>query len=100
MVNTEIITIGDEILIGHTLDSNSAFIAEKLNAIGLYVNRITSVGDNSSEIYKALDEVVSRSNFVIITGGLGPTKDDITKNVLCDFFNTKLVLNQNVLKHI
>ena len=96
----EIITIGDEILIGQIVDTNSAWIAQELNQIGIRISQITSISDNRHHILEALEIAKKRSNIVFITGGLGPTKDDITKQTLCDFFDTKLVLNKDVLKMI
>ncbi|MBP2830632.1 competence/damage-inducible protein A [Aquimarina sp. U1-2] len=99
-MNAEIITIGDEILIGQIIDSNSAFIAKKLNKIGVEVYQITSISDERQHIRNALDEARKRADIIIITGGLGPTKDDITKHTLCAYFNDTLVRNDTVLKHI
>ena len=96
----EIITIGDEILIGQIVDTNSAFIATELNKIGVSVFQITSVQDDKSHILKALRDAEARSQIVIITGGLGPTKDDITKHTLCEFLDDVLVENKQVLAHI
>ena len=96
----EIITIGDEILIGQIVDSNSAFIGKELNKIGISVYQITSVQDDENHILQALKEAQSRAQIVIITGGLGPTKDDITKHTLCKYFNDTLVENKEVLLHI
>ena len=96
----EIITIGDEILIGQIVDTNSAFIAKELNKIGISVYQITSVQDERQHILNALAEAKSRAQIVIVTGGLGPTKDDITKHTFCEFFNDKLVQNDEVLKHV
>ncbi len=96
----EIITIGDEILIGQIVDTNSAFIATELNKIGVSVFQITSVQDDKSHILKALRDAEARSQIVIITGGLGPTKDDITKHTLCEFLDDVLVENKQVLDHI
>lgn len=96
----EIITIGDEILIGQIIDTNSAFIASELNKIGISVYQITSVQDDKTHILNALKEARSRAQIIIITGGLGPTKDDITKHTLCEFFNDTLVQNGEVLAHI
>lgn len=99
-VNASIITIGDELLIGQTVDTNSAFIAQELNKIGVWVKRRVAVGDNYDDIMQALDVESEDSQIIIITGGLGPTKDDITKTVLCDYFGGKLVVNEKVLEHI
>ena len=96
----EIITIGDEILIGQIVDTNSAFIAKELNKIGISVYQITSVQDERRHILAALAEAKSRAQIVIVTGGLGPTKDDITKHTFCEFFNDKLVRNDDVLQHV
>ena len=99
-MKAEIITIGDEILIGQIIDTNSAFIAKELNKIGISVKQISTVEDEKSHILEALYEAKNRADIIIITGGLGPTKDDITKDCLCEFFNDKLVKNEEVLKHI
>jgi nicotinamide-nucleotide amidase len=90
----EIITIGDEILIGQVVDTNSAWMAQQLNLAGIEVHQITSVHDNRDHILVALEEAEQRADVVLITGGLGPTKDDITKNVLCEYFHTSLVFHQ------
>jgi nicotinamide-nucleotide amidase len=95
-----IITIGDELLIGQVVDTNSAWIAQELNKTGVWVKRRVSVGDDKEEIVRALNEESHGSNILIITGGLGPTNDDITKQVLCEYFGGKLVVNEDVLKHI
>lgn len=99
-MQAEIITIGDEILIGQIVDSNSAFISKELNKIGVSVYQITSVQDDQAHIIEALEIAGNRSSVVILTGGLGPTKDDITKHTLCDFFGDNLVENKDVLNHI
>ncbi len=96
----EIITIGDEILIGQIIDTNSAFIASELNKIGISVFQITTVQDDRSHILKALEEAESRAEVIITTGGLGPTKDDITKKTLCEYLDDELVTDQNVLTHV
>jgi nicotinamide-nucleotide amidase len=100
MVLCSIITIGDELLIGQTIDTNSAFIGQELNKIGVWVKRRVAVGDVYDDIWKALDEESQHSDIIIITGGLGPTADDITKPLLCEYFGGKLVINEQVLKHI
>jgi nicotinamide-nucleotide amidase len=100
VVNASIITIGDELLIGQTIDTNSAFIAQELNKIGIWVRRRVAVGDDWDEIWKALDEESEESKIIIITGGLGPTADDITKPLLCRYFGGKLVVNETVLQHV
>ncbi len=98
--NAEIITIGDEILIGQIVDTNSAWLSQQLNLIGINVYQITSVSDNKDHIINALNEASSRVNLIIITGGLGPTRDDITKSTITGYFNSKLVRNPDVYKHI
>jgi nicotinamide-nucleotide amidase len=96
----EIITIGDEILIGQIIDTNSAFIAQELNKIGVSVVQITSIQDDKTHILKSLKDAESRADIVLITGGLGPTKDDVTKNTLCEYFSDHLVEDESVLQHI
>ena len=95
-----IITIGDELLIGQTIDTNSAWMGAELSKSGFDVYRITSIHDRREDIIYALNEAAGKIDVVLITGGLGPTSDDITKQTLCEFFNTHLVINQEVLKMI
>ena len=90
-ISAEVITIGDEILIGQILDTNSAWIGTHLNDMGIWLSRIVSIGDNAEDIRKALKSAGNRADVVFITGGLGPTRDDITKSVLAGYFNTDLV---------
>jgi len=99
-VNASIITIGDELLIGQTVDTNSAWIAQELNKAGVWLRRRVAVGDVWDEIWNALDEESKDSDIILITGGLGPTADDITKPLLCKYFGGKLVVNEDVLKHV
>lgn len=99
-MRAEIITIGDELLIGQVVDTNSAWMAERLNEQGIELFQITSVHDERAHIIAALDEAFSRAELVLTTGGLGPTKDDITKQVLCDYFHTRLVEDEQVRLHI
>ena len=99
-MRAEIITIGDELLIGQVVDTNSAWMAERLNEVGISLYQITSVHDNREHILKALDEAFSRADIVFTTGGLGPTKDDITKHVMCEYFDTTLVEDPSVRAHI
>jgi len=99
-MTAEIITIGDEILIGQIIDTNSAYISKELNKIGVSVHQITSIEDDRAHILQTLKEASQRADIIIITGGLGPTKDDITKKCLCEFFDDELVRNEEVLKHI
>tara|TARA_R110002072_G_scaffold41085_3_gene115804 strand:+ start:39751 stop:40998 length:1248 start_codon:yes stop_codon:yes gene_type:complete len=96
----EIITIGDEILIGQIVDTNSAYIAAELNKIGVQVVQITSVQDEKNHILESLSNAEKRADIVLLTGGLGPTKDDITKRTLCDYFEDHLVLNEKALHNI
>ena len=95
-----IITIGDELLIGQVVDTNSAWMAERLNEVGISLHQITSVHDDREHILKALDEAFSRADLVFTTGGLGPTKDDITKHVMCEYFGTSLVEDSHVRAHV
>lgn len=100
MILAEIITIGDEILIGQIVDTNSVYISKELNKIGIQVYQITSVQDDHSHILQSLNDAGKRVDLVIVTGGLGPTKDDITKQTFCDFLGDILVENKEVLSHI
>lgn len=99
-MQAEIITIGDEILIGQIVDSNSAFIGKALNSIGVSVYQITSIQDDKAHLLKAFAEAENNADIIIITGGLGPTKDDITKYTLAEYFNDTLVQNDTVLEHV
>ena len=99
-MKAEIITIGDEILIGQITNTNASWLAKQLVDNGIQCIRITTVGDSFYSIKEALKKAKEENDLVIITGGLGPTNDDITKKVLCDFFNDKLVLNKKVLSDI
>jgi len=99
-INASIITIGDELLIGQVIDTNSAWIAQRLNELGIDVVHRIAVGDDRSAILNALDEEVARASLVIITGGLGPTADDITKPLLNDYFGGKMIVDSRVLGHI
>ena len=100
MVFASILTIGDELLIGQTIDTNSAFIAQELNKIGIWVKQRVAIGDVKEEILSAMESASKSSQVVIITGGLGPTADDITKPTLCEYFNSKLVLDNGALDNI
>ena len=99
-MRAEIITIGDELLIGQVVDTNSAWIAQRLNEAGIELYQITSVHDDRQHILTALDDAFSRVDIVLTTGGLGPTKDDITKHVMCEYFNTNLIEDSRVRDHI
>jgi nicotinamide-nucleotide amidase len=96
----ELISIGDELLIGQVINTNAAWMADQLNSTGIDIKQITSVSDKQDEILRALHEATGRADVILITGGLGPTKDDITKQVLCDFFNTHLITDQVVLSNV
>jgi nicotinamide-nucleotide amidase len=95
-----IITIGDELLIGQVIDTNSAFIAQQLNKIGIAIKHRIAVGDDANDILQALDNESKYAQIVIITGGLGPTADDITKPLLCNYFNGKMIMHEETLQHI
>jgi nicotinamide-nucleotide amidase len=99
-INATIITIGDELLIGQVIDTNSAFIAQALNGIGVAVKSRIAVGDDATAIKEALDEAALKNQIVILTGGLGPTADDITKPLLNTYFGGKLVVHQPSLDHV
>jgi nicotinamide-nucleotide amidase len=99
-ITVSIITIGDELLIGQTIDTNSAWMASELNKIGVWVKRRVAVGDNREDIWQALDHESTEADIILITGGLGPTADDITKPLLCDYFGGKMIVNEEVLQHV
>lgn len=99
-MKAEIITIGDELLIGQVLNTNQTYIASKLNSVGVFVESMTTVGDNRDRILEAFTKAWIRYDVVCVTGGLGPTHDDITKKVLCEFFGTDLVANEIVREHV
>lgn len=99
-ITVSIITIGDELLIGQVVDTNSAWMAQQLNKAGLWVQHRVAVGDVWGDIWQALDEEGARSHVVLITGGLGPTADDITKPLLCEYFGGKLVMDEATLQHV
>lgn len=99
-MNIEIITIGDELLIGQVVDTNSAWMSKRLSEAGFDVIYITSIKDEYNSIFKAIEEGFKRADVLLMTGGNGPTKDDITKNTLCDYFEDKLVLDNDVLDNI
>ena len=96
----EIVSIGDEILIGQIVNTNAVFIAKELNKIGIEVGQITSISDRKEHIESCLDDAQKRAQVIILTGGLGPTKDDLTKHTLCSYFDDVLVKNQVVLDRI
>jgi nicotinamide-nucleotide amidase len=99
-MKAEIITIGDELLIGQVVDTNSAWMAEQLNLLGINVHQITSISDNREHILTTLLEASKRADVLLITGGLGPTNDDITKETLCEYFDSPLVFNKEAYQQI
>ena len=100
MILAEVLTVGDEILFGQITDTNSQWISAELTNLGIKTNRKTSIGDQKSEIINAIDEAFKRSNVVIMTGGLGPTKDDISKKTIAEYFKVDLILNEDILKDV
>ena len=100
MINTSIITIGDELLIGQVIDTNSAWMAQQLNKAGIRVTRRVAVGDIWDEIWNALNEETLHADIILITGGLGPTADDITKPLLCKYFGGKMIVEEAALANV
>jgi nicotinamide-nucleotide amidase len=100
MTNISIVTIGDELLIGQVIDTNSAWMARELNKAGFWIRRRVAIGDGRDDILKTLREESSGADIILITGGLGPTADDITKAVLCEYFNSTLVVNEEALENV
>ncbi|MGN6800418.1 MAG: CinA family nicotinamide mononucleotide deamidase-related protein [Ginsengibacter sp.] len=99
-IYASIITIGDELLIGQVIDTNSAWIAQQLNKIGVAIKNRIAIGDDGDEIKNALDFETGQTDVILITGGLGPTRDDITKKVLCDYFAGNMVVNEGALENV
>jgi len=99
-IYASIITIGDELLIGQVIDTNSAWIAQQLNKIGIAIKNRISIGDDADEIRNTLDFETKNAQVILITGGLGPTNDDITKNVLCDYFGGKMIVDKSALENV
>ena len=99
-ISAEIVTVGTELLLGHLIDTNSAYLGEKLAEIGINVYYKTSVGDNEERLISVMKQAAARADIIIITGGLGPTVDDITKNAIVKLLNRKLILNEKVLEQI
>ena len=99
-MNCSIVTIGDELLIGQVVDTNSAFIGQEMSKLGVRIHSRISVGDREEDILRAFDQAKQVADIILITGGLGPTKDDITKNVLCKYFGAKLIVNEEVLHDV
>ena len=99
-MKADIITIGDEILIGQTIDTNSSWMGNFLESNGVHVVKVSSISDKKDHIISSLSQSLEHSDIVLITGGLGPTKDDITKQTLCEYFDDELILSQTVLDDI
>ena len=99
-INASLITIGDELLIGQTVDTNSAYIGQQLNSIGIWVRRRIAIGDVKKDILRTLAEESKESSLIILTGGLGPTADDITKPALAEYFGSRFVLNEAALENV
>ena len=99
-MKVEIISIGDELLIGQTVNTNASYLAKGLTELGLEVKRVTTVGDDAVDIRAALSPAMGKSDLVVVTGGLGPTHDDITKAVVADFFGSELILDKEYLERL
>lgn len=99
-MKTAIVTIGDEILIGQIVDTNSAWMSQKMTLAGFEIEEKISIGDNAQQIKDTIDDVFQRVDVILMTGGLGPTKDDITKKTLCEYYNTQLIFSDSVLENI
>ena len=99
-MNAEIISIGDELLIGQVINSNQASIAEKLNSVGIYGDKMTTVGDQEGDILSAFQKAYESHTVITVTGGLGPTHDDITRSVVCKFFQTDSIINEEALENV
>jgi nicotinamide-nucleotide amidase len=99
-VYASIVTIGDELLIGQVIDTNSAWMATELNKAGIWVRRRVAIGDDGGEIIRALNEESKNADVILITGGLGPTADDITKPVLCEYFGGKMIVDSGALENV
>lgn len=99
-MTAEIIAIGDELLIGQTLNTNAAWLGQECSQIGIRIGRSIVISDNETEILETVDRSMKNADLVFVTGGLGPTKDDITKHTLCKYFNTKLVRDEVTLNKI
>ena len=99
-MRAELVSIGDEILIGQIVNTNAVFLAKELNSIGVEIAQISSISDQKGVIIEALNEARKRAVIIIMTGGLGPTKDDVTKHTLCEYFDDHLIKDEEVLEHI
>ena len=100
LMQAEIISIGDELLIGQVVNTNASWMAEKLNMAGIKVNCILAISDQKEQILETIRIASKRSDILLLTGGLGPTKDDITKNTLCEFYNSKLIFEEGVFEDV
>jgi nicotinamide-nucleotide amidase len=99
-MTAEIVSIGDELLIGQVINTNATYIAEQLNSVGIFADKMTTVGDDGSAILKAFDEALAQHDVVVVTGGLGPTHDDITRAAVCKFFKTDLIVDADAFENI
>ena len=99
-MNAEILSIGDELLIGQVTNSNASVIAEQLNTVGIFADTMTTVGDDEQAILGAFDRAYRTHDVITVTGGLGPTHDDITRAAVCKFFKTNLIRNDEALENI
>ncbi len=99
-MKAEVISIGDELLIGQVINSNQAYIAEKLNSVGIFGDKMTTIGDDENDILSAFQKAYASHDVVTVTGGLGPTHDDITRSVVCKFFNTDSIVNNEALENV
>ena len=99
-MTAEIISIGDELLIGQVVNTNASWMTQQLHAIGISIRQITTIADDAGEIRKALEEAFSKSDLILMTGGLGPTRDDITKHTLIAYFRSRLVFHEPTYKQI
>jgi nicotinamide-nucleotide amidase len=99
-MKAEIISIGDELLIGQVINSNQAYIAEKLNSVGIFGDKMTTVGDDEDEILSAFQKAYASHDVITVTGGLGPTHDDISRSVVCKFFNTDSIINEEAFENV
>lgn len=100
MIRCEIISIGDELLIGQTVNTNASWMGSKLSEIGIPVKRVTTISDEREAIIRALDKALAEFELVLVTGGLGPTHDDITKAVVTDYFGTELVYHETIYENL
>ncbi len=99
-VLVEVLAIGDELLYGQTMDTNSHWISQELDKVGFKVIRRTTIGDREDEILRAFSEAEQRADIILITGGLGPTSDDLTKPCLVKYFNCELAINEEALAEV